>query len=63
MNGGALAPGVLLFCSTIKNKFPESGIFLVPEKHQSTHHDLPATHHKITTKKPRSAHHFSQNPL
>jgi hypothetical protein len=46
-----------------KNKLQNRGIFLALEKHQPTHHDLPATHHKLTTKKPRSAHHFSQKPL
>jgi hypothetical protein len=46
-----------------KNKLQNHGAFLAPEKHHPTHHDLPATHHKLTSKKPRSAHHFSQKPL
>jgi hypothetical protein len=45
--------------ASLKNKFEKYGKFSTPEKHQSTHHDSPATHHKFTIKKPRSAHHFS----
>jgi hypothetical protein len=46
-----------------ENKLVESGIFSSLEKHQLTHHDLPPIHHKLTSKKPRSAHHFYQNTL
>jgi hypothetical protein len=37
-------------------------VFLAPEKRPQIHHDLPRIHHKFTTKTPRFAHHFSQNP-
>jgi hypothetical protein len=46
-----------------RNKSKKTGTFLAPEKHHPTHHVLPATHHKFTSKKPRSAHHLSQKPL
>jgi hypothetical protein len=37
-------------------------VFFAPEKRPSIHHDLPRIHHKFTTKTPRFAYRFSQNP-
>jgi hypothetical protein len=51
------------FAGVVQNKAKKSGIFSAPEKHHPTHHNSPAIHHKLTSKKPRSAHHFSQKPL
>jgi hypothetical protein len=38
-------------------------MFFDVQKCPSTHHVLPAIDHKLTSKKPRSARKFSQNPL
>src|SRR5205814_1384801 len=46
-----------------KNKSQKSEKFSALKKHHPKHHNSPATHHKFTSKKPRSAHHFPQKPL
>jgi hypothetical protein len=47
---------------TVKNKSQKHGAIFVGEKRPSKHHHLTAFHHKLTTKAPRSARTFSQNP-
>jgi hypothetical protein len=47
----------------VKNKVEKVGTFFDAQKCPLTHHDLPSIHHKRTSKKPRSARKFSQNPL
>jgi hypothetical protein len=47
----------------LKNKVGKGVRFLVVKKRPSTHQLYHAFHHNFTTKTPRSAHRFSQNPL
>jgi hypothetical protein len=47
----------------LQNNAEKSGVFFGNEIWPSINHLLPRIHHKLTTKKPRSATTISQNPL
>jgi hypothetical protein len=48
--------------ASAKNKVEKSGMFLAATQRQFSHHVLPAFHHVLTIKKPRSTTCFFQNP-
>src|ERR1700723_3752098 len=45
-----------------QNKSERVAYFSPPKNHHATHHDLPANHHKLTTKNHAFSLAFSQNP-
>jgi hypothetical protein len=47
----------------VKNKVEKVGMFFDAKKRGAIHHVLPRIHHTITSKKPRSAPAFLENPL
>jgi hypothetical protein len=46
-----------------KNKVEKCGMFLIAAQRRFSHHVLPAFHHVLTIKKPRSTTRFFQTPL
>jgi hypothetical protein len=50
------------FAASVKNKLSKMRKFRMLEKHHSSHHDLPAIHHKLTTKNHALHLNFPKNP-
>jgi hypothetical protein len=59
-------PRICLFSVLLyppKNKSQKSGVFFVRRLDAFSHHVFTTIHHVLTIQKPRSVHHYLQNPL